>query len=554
MQPANRVAQGAGEQREAEEELRESEQRFRLLVESVADYAIFMLDPSGVVTTWNTGAQRIKGYRAEEIVGQHFSRFYPPDDVRAGKCEMELEGAAREGRYEDEGWRVRKDGTRFWANVVITALRDDTGRLVGFAKVTRDLTERKRAEEERLGLAEQAAALKAEQAARKAADDANRAKDEFVAMVSHELRTPLNAIMGWAKLMASPGFDETRRGRAVETVERNAVAMAQLIEDLLDMSRIISGKMRLEVQSVDVGHALDGAVEVVQQSADAKGVVLAKSFDGDIPLVAGDPTRLKQVVWNLLSNAVKFTPRGGRVDVKLRTNGPWIEIAVSDTGKGIRAGFLPHIFDAFRQDDVASAKQRGGLGLGLAITRQLVELHGGRIDVLSEGEGRGATFTVFLPVADSTRSEASARRDSQTSPSQRPSQLSGLRVLVVDDDEDMRDLVRTVLEDCGSVVTTTSSVADALEALARSVPDVVLSDIGMPNRDGYDLIRQVRALPPDRGGNVPAAAFTGFARAEDRRDVLNAGYSMHITKPIDPTELMAVVASLTRFAARRSSP
>jgi CheY-like chemotaxis protein len=393
--------------------------------------------------------------------------------------------------------------------------------------------------------------LEAEQRARKSADEANRAKDEFVAMVSHELRTPLNAIMGWAKLMASPSFDETRRARAVETVERNAVAMAQLIEDLLDMSRIISGKMRLDAQNVDVTCAVEGAIEVVQQSADAKEVALAKSIDGALPTIVGDPTRLQQIVWNLLSNAVKFTPRGGRVDVAARMKGPAIEVTVTDTGKGIRAGLLPHVFDAFRQDDAATAKHRGGLGLGLAITRQLVELHGGRIEARSEGEGRGATFTVSLPVADSTRTDASAQRDSQASP--RPSQLRGVRVLVVDDDEDMRDLVRAVLEDCGSLVTTTSSVSDALVAMARNVPDVLLSDIGMPNRDGYDLIRQVRALPPDRGGDLPAAAFTGYARPEDRRDVLNAGYSMHITKPIDPTELVAVVASLTRFAARRSS-
>ncbi|HEY6462628.1 MAG TPA: ATP-binding protein [Polyangiaceae bacterium] len=544
----------ASERREAEEALRESEQRFRLLVESVSDYAIFILDPSGVVTTWNAGAERIKGYRADEIVGQHFSRFYPPEEVRAGKCEMELEGASRDGRYEDEGWRIRKDGTRFWANVIITALRDDSGRLVGFAKVTRDLTERKRAEEERVRTAAQAAMLQAEQGARKAADEANRAKDEFVAMVSHELRTPLNAIMGWAKLMASPSFDETRRARAVETVERNAVAMAQLIEDLLDMSRIISGKMRLDAQSVDVARAVEGAIEVVQQSADAKGVALAKAIEGALPAIVGDPTRLQQVVWNLLSNAVKFTPRGGRVDVTARLRGAAIEVTVTDTGKGIRASLLPHVFDAFRQDDAATAKHRGGLGLGLAITRQLVELHGGRIEARSEGDGRGATFSLSLPVPDSARSDAGAPRDSQASPSQRPPQLRGVRVLVVDDDEDMRDLVRAVLEDCGSVVTTTSSVADALEAMARDIPEVLLSDIGMPNRDGYDLIRQVRALPPARGGDVPAAAFTGYARAEDRRDVLNAGYSMHITKPIDPTELVAVVASLTRFAARRSSP
>jgi PAS domain S-box-containing protein len=1017
----------------ARDSLNASEERFQLLVESVRDYAIFMLDPHGVVATWNVGAERMKGYRADEIVGTHFSRFYPEEDVRAGKCEMELVVAAREGRFEDEGWRLRKSGDRFWANVVITALRNVSGDLVGFAKVTRDMTERRRAEEERLRLgqlardrvrtlaelseslaatfsvedvgravtggerrfaqadvctlyllneqtmalalvaqrgcdpalaerireitpesgnpvypigigrreavwietaheyesffpalaqmriegprarafwcvplvaegraigmigvgfheerrfspderefvetfarqcaqalararrleAERAAAALAErlraslsttlrsigdaviatdgagritlmngiaealtgwsepeacgrplsevfriineqtrevvpspvarvletggivglanhtmllardgreipiddsgapirasdsaiegvvlvfrdvsdrkreesrrafvvdataalgesldyeltvarvarlavplladwcavdlvvegerlpkrlavahvdptkvelakeldakypprpdaptgvphvlrtgraelyaripdelliagcvdaehlriarelrlrsamivplatgarvlgamsfvfaesdrsyteedlhfaeelggrcanaienarlyssaQNARRTADVANRAKDEFLAVVSHELRTPLNAIMGWAKLLSAQGFDERRRQGAIETIERNAIAMAQLIEDLLDMSRVISGKMRLEVQHVDFSAVIKAAIESVRPAAAAKGVNIAPVLDGMAPAILGDPTRLQQVVWNLLSNAVKFTPKGGTVDVVLRRVASSLELVVADTGKGIAATFLPNVFDAFRQEDASPSRTRGGLGLGLAITRQLVELHGGRVTCDSEGEGRGATFTVSLPISAVGPSrearKSAARQFGADPPYERPAHLRGLRVLVVDDDDDARRLVAMILEDCGSRVTTADSVDDAMRKIAEDVPDVLLSDIGMPEADGYDLIRKVRALPRESGGDIPAAALTAYARPEDRRRLLNSGFSIHLPKPVEPAELVAVVATLSRFISAR---
>jgi PAS domain S-box-containing protein len=1031
-----KVTRDMSERRTAEEALRQSEERYRVLVESVRDYAIFRLDTRGNIATWNAGAERIKGYRAEEIVGQHFSKFYPSDDVAAGKCEMELELAARDGRFEDEDWRIRKDGSRFWANVVITALRDESGELSGFAKVTRDLTERKQAEEERLRagriahgrlkmvaqLAEQLAAattveevgravtaegmafagadsctlylldertmalelvaergcnpnlldsirrvsadsrnpayeigtgraegmwvetaedyarcipsiaslnvegprakafwcvpvgaegrvigmlgvgfheprrfspderefvatfarqcgqaiarargLEAERAAaalaerlrsslattlrsigdaviatdaagrvtlmnavaesltgwseqdargrplpdvfhivnehtravvqspvekvletggivglanhtvlvardgrefpiddsgapirgengkmegvvlvfrdvtarkvleaqstyladataalaesldyettvarvarlavprladwcavdlvvdgqrvpkrlavahvdpakvalakelylkypprlddaaglpnvlrtgraelyadvphellvagttdeehlriarelqlrsamivpliahsrvlgaisfvfaesgrryasadlafaeelarrcaiaienarlfvseqdaRKAADVANRAKDEFLAIVSHELRTPLNAIMGWAKMLVAQNFDERRRQRAVETIERNAVAMAQLIEDLLDMSRVISGKMRIEVQSVDLTSVVDAALESIQPAANAKEIRLVPVLDTTVPQLMGDPTRLQQVVWNLLSNAVKFTPKGGRVDVVLRKVDSSVQLSVSDTGKGIAPTFLPSIFEPFSQEDASTKRTRGGLGLGLAISRQLVELHGGRITADSAGEGQGTTFVVSLPISTigPTR-EAPTRAARQISASteyERPRHLRGLRVLVVDDDEDGRRLVASILEDCGCVVTTAANVSEAMTRMAEQVPDALLSDIGMPEEDGYDLIRRVRALPRRSGGDVPAAALTAYARPEDRRRMLNAGYSLHLPKPIEPAELVAVVATLTRFIHRADGP
>jgi PAS domain S-box-containing protein len=1014
----------------------DTEEGFRLLVESVKDYAIFRLDPRGYVATWNIGAERIKGWRADEIIGQHFSRFYPEYDIRAGKCEMELEVAAREGRFEDENWRIRKDGSRFWANVVITALRNARGELVGFAKVTRDLTERKAAEEERIRLAQEVRAriqalaelsealagalsvsdvgnaivdkgteaaggdtctlyllderrmvldlvaqrgcnpqvlehircitpesgnpsyligvgrapaawieteaeyqaffpllarmrtegsratafwcvplvaegrtmgmigvgfhrprafsgderdfvltfakqsaqalarahrleteragaalverLRAslattlrsigdaviatdaagkvslmnrvaealtgfpeadalgrpldevfriinehtravvespvdkvlasggivglanhtvliardgreiaiddsgapirgdagriegvvlvfrdvsdrklqearrtfltetttvlaqsleyeqtaaqvvrlavpviadwcamdlvvegerspkriavahvdpakvelakelaaryppqpgaktgvshvlrsgvselyreipdellvsgcvdtehlrllrelrlrsamvvplaargrvlgaltfvyaesgrsyteqdlafaedlarrcanaienaelytsEQQARRAADIANRAKDEFLAVVSHELRTPLNAIMGWSKMLTRPDFDERRRQAAVETIERNSVAMAQLIEDLLDMSRVISGKMRLDVQQVDIAHVVEAAIDSIRPAAAARGVDLCMTLDTSVAKIMGDPTRLQQIVWNLLSNAVKFSSKGGRVDVALKRQGSSIEIDVTDSGKGIAPEFLPHVFDPFRQEDATPSRARGGLGLGLAITRQLVELHGGRIEARSEGEGFGATFLVSLPISAAVPSvapdERAVRKFLNDRGIERPAHLKGLRVLVVDDEDDARALVATILEDCGCKVTTARSVADALQKMSTELPDVLVSDIGMPEEDGYELIRKVRAMPRDRGGDIPAAALTAYARPEDRRRMLNAGYSIHLPKPVEPAEIVAVVATLSRFIHRSSTP
>jgi PAS domain S-box-containing protein len=1027
-----KVTRDMTERLRAEEALRASEEGFRMLVESVRDYAIFRLDRTGHVATWNNGAERIKGYRAEDIIGQHFSRFYPAEDVRAGKCEMELERAALDGRFEDEGWRVRKDGSQFWANVVITALRDSKGELAGFAKITRDLTERRAAELERarmgqqarermqiladlsealsgalsvdhvarvvieratalasadtctlylrddhsqaleliaesgcnptvlerirtitphsgnptyaigigaaesawidspeayaaffpalaqvraegsraqaffcvpliaesrsigilgvgfheprqfadderefvgtfarqcaqglararrleaeraaaalaerlraslattirsigdaliatdaaghitlmnecaqkltgwseaeargkplpqvfhivhestralvqnpvekvlehgavVGLAnhtllitrdgneipiddsgapirgesgviegvvlvfrdvterkreesrrsfladatsalaesldyehtvarvaqlavprladwcavdlivdgqrapkrlavahvdpakielarqlgakypprpdapggvpkvlrtgcselmreipdellvascvdaehlrvarelklhsamivplrtrsrvlgaltfvfaeskrvydevdlafaeelaqrcanaiENARAYSSEQQARLAADVANRAKDEFLAVVSHELRTPLNAIMGWAQMLTLREMDESRLKRAHETIERNAVAMAQLIEDLLDMSRVISGKLRIEVQRVELARVVEAAIDSIRPATLAKSIELVPVIEPGLPEIMGDPTRLQQIVWNLLSNAVKFTPKSGRVDVSLRRIGSSLEISVADTGKGITPDFLPNVFEAFRQEDAGPSRHRGGLGLGLAISRQLVELHGGKIVAHSAGDGLGAKFSVALPISTATPAielaERTARQFRASSGFDKPAHIRGLRVLVVDDEEDARRLVAMILEDCGCQVTMAGSVQEAIGNFAERAPDLLLSDIGMPGENGYDLIRKVRALPHDAGGDVPAAALTAYARPEDRRNMLNAGYSIHLPKPVEPAELVAVVATLSRFMQR----
>jgi PAS domain S-box-containing protein len=878
-----KVTRDLTERRGVEEDLRRSEERFRLLVEHVADYAIYLLDPEGRITTWNLGAERMKGYQAAEILGANFALFFPKEDIDAGKPARELVAAREHGRFEDEGWRVRKDGSRFWANAVLTVLRDARGEVLGFAKITRDLTARRAAEEQssrllreqiarevaeqgearlresearyralssrleivlegvadgitvqdqtgrvvfanaaaakicgfnsgqelmdtppaevvarfemldpdgapfdvqnlpgRLALAgkgptsslvhvrergsdrdwwvlirasavldasgrpelainiwhdvtveqreerhadylanataalgsslvademlatlgrvlvpglgdrcsihlldgsalrqaafvrsdpamgagagashqsvppdlepdvllgvirsggrslvlnepkndqieksttppetrvalrsrgmkaallvpivvrarilgvialystegerrydstdvalaeelgrragvslenaqlyaaAQTAAASAERAAR-VAEDASRAKDEFLAVVSHELRTPLNAIMGWAKLLNTHGFDERKRASALNTIERNSIAMAQLIEDLLDMSRVISGKMRLEVEPVDLARVVEGALDSIRPSAALKGVELFPLIETPTPPVMGDATRLQQVVWNLLSNAVKFSSNGGHVEVVCRRNGSHVQIIVRDHGAGISPSFLGSVFDPFRQEDSGPSRKKGGLGLGLAITRQLVELHGGRISVESQGEGCGSTFTVVLPMTAVASSSVvpPERAPGETASFDCPEHVRGLRILVVDDEEDSRALVAAILEKCECVVTTAASVPAAVAALTVEVPDLLISDIGMPGEDGYDLIRKVRALPRALGGDIPAAALTAYARAEDRQRLLNAGYSIHLAKPVEPAELLAVVATLSRFLHRR---
>ncbi|HVY48383.1 MAG TPA: ATP-binding protein, partial [Minicystis sp.] len=392
----------------------------------------------------------------------------------------------------------------------------------------------------------------AEQRAREAADAANRAKDEFLAAVSHELRTPLNAIQGWAKMLVSSRLDESKRSRALETIERNAVAMTQLIDDLLDVSRIISGKMRLDVAFVELGSVVRAAADAVRPAAAAKDIALELELDTPID-TRGDPSRLQQVVWNLLSNAVKFTEPGGRVDVTVRRVGGAAEIAVVDTGRGIDERFMPHVFQPFRQADAGISRSSGGLGLGLAISRQLVELHGGQIRASSAGLGKGAWFVVRLPIT--THDEVGPTKEP---PHRAPAraypprtQLEGLSVLVVEDDADARQLIEAVLVDCGANVLLASNVPEAMAALESGRPDVLLSDIGMPGENGYDLMRRVRELPPERGGGIPAAAITAYARAEDRRRALAAGYLMHVPKPVDPGELCAVASALATFRDRR---
>jgi len=398
-----------------------------------------------------------------------------------------------------------------------------------------EIAERRRSEESREAL------LVSERAARSEAERATRLKDEFVATLSHELRTPLNAIVGWAGILrADRRADSIKQG--VEVIERNAKLQAQMIEELLDMSRILSGKLLFELEETDIASVIDGAVTAVRPTADAKSIVLATSLE-DCRSVNADPARLQQVAWNLLTNAIKFTPRGGRVAVAVRESGGQVEISVSDNGQGIKSEFLAFVFDRFRQADASTTRRHGGLGLGLSIVKSLVELHGGSVDVQSPGEGQGSTFFVRLPIAPLQRPGIEGALLPVQQLDTRPA-LTGLRILVVDDEPDACTLTRRVLEERGAQVITVSSAAEAMATVDdSSLLSVIVSDIGMPEQDGYDLIKQMRALPGD-AGRVPAVALTALARTEDRKRALLAGYQKHISKPFDPAELVAVIASV----------
>ena len=703
---------------------RAEEIRFRLaaVVES-SDDAIVSKTLDGIITTWNKGAERMFGYQSHEVVGKSITILIPPD--RLGEEPVILEKLGRGDRVDHyETVRMRKDGTLFDISLTVSPVKDSTGKVVGIAKIARDITERKRAEEalrdetrvlellnktgtaiasqldlrslvqtvtdsatqlsaaqfgaffyntkdengdalllytlsgapresfeklghprptslldpilkgegpirsddvladprynqlpphsgipalpvrsflavpvlsrsgevigglffghpdpgvftertERLmvGVAAQAGVaidnarlyddvkraaqereylLGAERAARAEAERASVMKDEFLATLSHELRTPLNAILGWAQILRTRKRegDELLNGLAV--IERNARVQTQLIEDLLDMSRIISGKLRLDVQQVDVVDVLKAAIASVRHSVDAKEIQLEVALGSAAVPVRGDPNRLQQCFWNLLSNAIKFTPKGGWIRVSLDRSKDYLEVCVADSGQGIKPEFLPHVFERFRQADGSTTRRHGGLGLGLSIVKHLVELHGGSIHATSAGEGQGATFCIELPVMvvrapEPPPSRDNPRRVEETTVDMDHPSLDGITVLVIDDEPDARDLLQRILEECGARVLLAGSVAEGIEVVRRERPDMLVSDIGMPGEDGYELIRKVRALKPDEGGRTPAAALTAFARAEDRTRALRAGYQTHVAKPIEPTELTAVVASL----------
>ena len=416
------------------------------------------------------------------------------------------------------------------------AIAMDNAQLYETAKRARDEAEKAAVDNERLY---------------RQAEESSRLKEEFLATISHELRTPLSAILGWARMLRLGQLSKENEAKALDTIERNARAQAQLVDDLLDVSRIITGKLRMDVRPADPNSFIDAAVEAVRPAAEAKGVRVQKVIDTGPVSVPGDPVRLQQVVWNLLSNAIKFTPRGGRVQIRSERVNSHLEIVVSDTGQGIPPDFLPHVFDRFRQADQKTSRQHGGMGLGLAIVRHLVELHGGTVSATSEGEGQGATFTVMLPITPLYQVDPTGSRVHPGARDLLPAddiadRLDGMRVLVVDDEADTRDLLRQGLEYCGAKVNVVGSATEALDALLSLVPDILISDIGMPGTDGYDFIRQVRALPANKVRRIPAIALTAYTRVEDRLNALRAGYDMHVPKPVELAELVAVATSLTR--------
>ncbi len=393
--------------------------------------------------------------------------------------------------------------------------------------------------------------FEAAQRERRSAEEASRARDEFLATVSHELRTPISAVLGWVQLLRGGAVPADQQARAIETIERNTRAQVHLIEDILDFSRIVAGRLRLAAAPVDLVGVVEAAIDTVRPAAEARGVRVLASLDPDAGALRGDASRLQQVAWNLLSNAVKFTPRGGRVFVRLTREGAHVELAVADTGQGIDPRFLPRVFDRFAQQETSAARRQGGLGLGLAIARHLVELHGGTVRAESDGEGHGATFVVRLPMAP----PAPVPTPPTALPAARPSLpgapgLRARRVLVVDDEPDARELIRAILESGGASVDTAASAEEAFAALRASPPDVLVSDVGMPREDGYSLIKRVRALSIEQGGRTPAVALTAYARAEDRARALAAGFDHHVTKPVEPQELLLVVADLAPGPAR----
>ena len=532
---AERESRAMAVRRTAERD--ESENRYRSLVDLSPD--VIFVNAGGKFAYANTAALHFFGAKCQdELLGRSPLDFTSEGTraiVATRIASLQKTGDAVPPLAED--W-MRLDGSQVpvEAAAAVVPWKGQSAIQV----ILRDVSERKRAEDEKSHL------LANERAARSEAEHASRMKDEFLATLSHELRTPLHAILGWTQLLRRRTNDDEEIVQGLETIERNARIQTRLIEDLLDMSRIVSGKLLLDIQRVDPVSVIRAAIETVRPAATAKGVRLVETLDKLGGFVSGDASRLQQIVWNLLSNAIKFTPSGGTATVALVRVESQIEITVSDTGEGIHSDFVPYIFDRFRQADAAYTRRHGGLGLGLAIVKQLVELHGGSVSATSPGERKGTTVTVRLPVAASQHVALDTQlrnTDFCVHAAEAPG-LHGVRVLVVDDDADALEFLRRVLEKSGATVYFVESAAGGKAVLLREKPDVLVSDIGMPGRDGYEFIREVRALEPDEGGRVPAVALTAFARSEDRTRAILAGFQVHIAKPVEPRELIATIASL----------
>lgn len=513
--------------------------RFQQLANTMPQLA-WMARPDGSLYWANERWHEYTGIAAVQPLEPAWTSVIEPSEVE--RVKQTWSSAVRNGeRWEDTFAIRRHDGVYRWHLSRAMPQRDEHGNITSWFGTNTDVTEQRELMREREEL------LVAERAARADAEHVGRMKDEFLATLSHELRTPLNAILGWSHIMRRGSGDPASMSEGLAVIERNARAQSQLIEDLLDMSRIVSGKLRLDAQPVDLGTCVLRAADVLRPMLDAKQIALQMSIDPSAGPMNGDPGRLQQIIWNLLSNAAKFTPRGGRVEVSVRRADSRLELKVSDNGIGIEPHFLPHVFERFRQSDSSSTRQHSGLGLGLAIVRQLVELHGGTIEVRSDGVGKGATFIVFFPIPAALRVEYAAHPHANTTPREgmeSPVSLEGIQVLVVDDERDSRDLISRLLADHGASVVTAADADGALAKLKEQPPDLILSDVGMPQKDGYQFIREVRSLPANKGGRTTAIALTAFARSEDRTRAMLAGYQFHMPKPIEPQELIATVARL----------
>lgn len=679
------------DRKQIETALKQSEARFRLMVASAKEYAIFTLEPKGGIITWSTGAERLFGYSEAEIIGCDSRILYTLEDNASNRVGQEFQKARTQGQADSECWHLRKDGSRFWGSGFIMPLEDEANEVQGFIKIMRDVTLQRQAEQRlqllydvtsdllaaeqptvlmhnlfkklspQLGLdyyynyiveskdnrpilhlenyegispelalaiewvefGEYFCGLVAQERQQIVLDQpqiathpraqmlrdsgvtayiglpliiqerllgtisfascththftpedidllqlmsehvaialdranlvvsikqhaqqlqrANEIKDEFLAVLSHELRSPLNPILGWTHLLQTGNLDAARQYKALKTIERNARLQSQLIEDLLDVSRIMRGKLSLTVEPVNLNVVISAAVETVRLAAQAKNIELNIDIEATAP-VCGDATRLQQVVWNLLSNAIKFTPANGKVSVELRQIERLVQIRVIDTGKGVQPEFLPLVFEYFRQEDSSTTRRFGGLGLGLAIVRQIVELHGGTVRAESLGENQGATFTIQIPILN--LEPEILLEPAQYEPDKVEAPLSNLDILVVDDDTDTRELQAFFLELNGAKVTAVTSGEEALQVLDSSIPDLIVSDIGMPDMDGYMLIQEIRSRSPNRGGTIPAIALTGYAGDVDQQKAMNSGFQEHITKPLKPEELLTKIVNL----------
>jgi PAS domain S-box-containing protein len=511
-----------------------------------SDDAIMSKNLDGVIQSMNGAAERLFGYTAPELIGKNIRLLIPLE--RQSEEDLILARIRRRERIDHfETERVTKDGRRVSISLTVSPVLDESGAIIGVSKIARDITERQTA------LAERDRLLEAERAARSEAERASRVKDDFVAMVSHELRTPLNAILSWTQLMMRGRQDPAILERGLQVVARNTRIQAQLISDLLDISRIVAGKLQLEIQNVDVESIVRDAVETLRQDADAKGIEVATSLEAT-GAISGDPGRIQQIVWNLLSNAIKFTPQHGHVRVTLSGTGTHVRLTVADDGAGIRPEYLAHIFERFHQADRSITRRYGGLGLGLAIVKHLVEVHGGSVEAKSAGEGLGATFTVLFPSSGFELDSEGAHAPRAGRDLWEGVTLAAMRVLVVEDEPDTRDFLKRLLEGHGAQVIAAASVKEALMLLQSDAPDLLISDIGLPDVDGYELVHQIRASSAVSRG-IPAIALTAYARAEDRMRAMRAGYQVHIAKPVEPAELLAAVASFAGLVeAQRRRP
>ncbi len=516
-----KITRDLTERRRHEEELRVSEQRFRLLVDSVRDYAIFMLDPEGIVQSWNAGAQAIKGYAASEIIGRHFRAFYAPQDAAAGKPEAELALARANGRVEDEGWRVRKDGTLFWANVVVTAVYGPAGDLLGFAKVTRDMTERRRLEE---------------------LERSSRRMNEFLAMLAHELRNPLAPIRNAVTIMQLETLSSPVLRNCRDVIDRQLSHVTRLVDDLLDVGRLTTGKINLRKELLRLADVVARSTETARPIIAARRHTLEIQQPADPVYVHGDSTRLSQVLQNLLVNAAKYTPEGGHIHLAVSVQGSFIDVAIRDNGRGLAPENLERIFELFMQAGGGSATQiDSGLGIGLTLARSLVEMHGGTIEAASPGLGQGSTFTVRLPLAQDV-----AAAEEQAAAEQA---ASGLRVMVVDDNRDSADSATDVLRLLGNQVQSAYDGESSLEVARRFRPQMILLDLAMPGIDGYESRKRLIA---DAGmHDAYFVAMTGFGNEEDKKRTRSAGFDAHLTKPV---ELDALITLLNDARTRPATP